>query len=169
MNRVNWTRFALYQSASARAALLSFTRVCASGALLAQQRREREPNSEYAARRARLAAQVDAPVILWGFTGREEISQAYIFAQEDNFYYLTGHNEEEAGLIILPALKAGQARDSWDGPREILFLPAKDPGKEKWNVVRMSPTDPDISAHTGFASVQLFGQMRAVVEKLTRV
>jgi Xaa-Pro aminopeptidase len=151
-------------------AALALLLACASANVsLAQQRRDREPNEVYAARRARVASQTDAPVILWGFTGREEISQAYIFAQEDNFYYLTGHNEEEAGLIILPALKAGQARDSWDGPREILFLPAKDPGKEKWNGVRMSPTDPDISARTGFASVQPFGQMRAVVEKLTKV
>src|SRR2546429_428125 len=68
----------------------------------AQQRREREPNSVYAERRAKLASQVDAPIILWGFTGREEISQDYVFAQEENFYYLTGHNEEGAGLILLP-------------------------------------------------------------------
>ena len=60
----------------------------------AQQRRDREPNSVYAERRAKLASQVDAPIILWGFTGREEISQDYVFAQEENFYYLTGHNEE---------------------------------------------------------------------------
>jgi len=141
----------------------------ASADLFAQQRRDREPNEVYAARRARIAAQTDSPVILWGFTGREEISQAYIFAQENNFYYLTGHNEEEAGLILLPALKTGQARDSWDGPREMLFLPAKDPGKEKWNGVRLAPTDADISARTGFASVQPFAEMRAVVEKLARV
>ncbi len=142
---------------------------CASANVsLAQQRRDREPNQAYAERRARIAAQTDSPVILWGFTGHEEISQAYIFAQEDNFYYLTGHNEEEAGLIILPALKQGQARDSWDGPREILFVPAKNPQKEKWNGVRLSPTDPDISARTGFASVQPFTEMRAVVEKLAR-
>jgi len=147
---------------------LALLLACASHVSLAQQRREREPNEVYAARRARLAAQTDAPVILWGFTGREEISQSYIFAQEDNFYYLTGHNEEEAGLVILPALKAGQVRDSWDGPREILFLPAKDPGKEKWNGVRLAPSDPDISSRTGFASVQPFGEMRAVVEKLAR-
>src|SRR5947207_15580073 len=104
-----------------------------SGPLSAQQRREREPNDVYAARRARIAAQIDAPVVLWGLTGREEFSQAYVFSQEDNFYYLTGHNEEGAGLIILPASKARQSRDAWDGPREILFLPAKDPQKEKWN------------------------------------
>ncbi len=151
-------------------AVLALFLACSSANVsLAQQRRDREPNQAYAERRARIAAQTDSPVVLWGFTGREEISQAYIFAQEDNFYYLTGHNEEEAGLIILPALKAGQARDSWDGPREILFLPAKDPGKERWNGMRMSPTDPDISARTGFASAQPFAQMRAVVEKLTKV
>src|SRR6184192_1278534 len=119
----------------------------------AQQRREREPNSVYAERRAKLASQVDAPIILWGFTGREEISQDYVFAQEDNFYYLTGHNQEGAGLIILPALKAGESHPAWDGPREILFLPPKDPETEKWNGVRFSPADPDISPRTGFASV----------------
>src|SRR5260370_42244250 len=77
----------------------------------AQERREREPNSVYTARRAKLAAQVDAPIVLWGFTGREEASQSYIFEQEENFYYLTGHNEEGAGLVILPAPKhTGQNR-----------------------------------------------------------
>jgi Xaa-Pro aminopeptidase len=134
----------------------------------AQQRREREPNEEYAARRAKIAAQVDGPVILWGFTGREESSQSYVFAQEDNFYYLTGHNEEGAGLIIVPTAKSGE-HDAWNGPREILFLPAKDPQKEKWNGLRISPTDADISARTGFATVQPFGEMRAAVERLAKV
>jgi len=157
-----------FKLCGARVAPLGMILVSLAGGLFAQQRREREPTEAYAARRARLAARADLPVILWGFTGREEISQAYVFAQEDNFYYLTGHNEELAGLIILPALKAGQTRDTWDGPREILFLPAKNPQKEKWNGVRMSPSDPDISPRTGFASVQDFATMRAVVEKLAK-
>ena len=41
----------------------------------AQQRREREPNSVYAARRAKLAAEVDAPIVLWGYTGRDPSSR----------------------------------------------------------------------------------------------
>ena len=65
---------------SAAAAVLAFSFLASS--MEAQERREREPNSIYAERRARLASQVDAPIILWGFTGREEISQDYIFAQE---------------------------------------------------------------------------------------
>jgi len=133
----------------------------------AQQRRDREPNEVYAQRRAKIASQIDAPLILWGFTGREEYSQSYVFTQEDNFYYLTGHNEEGAGLVILPAPKTGE-HDVWDGPREILFLPAKDPQKEKWNGVRLSPSDTDINSRTGFATVQAFGEMRAAVEKLAK-
>src|SRR6266699_3121100 len=101
--------------------------------LEAQQRREREPNSVYAERRTKLASQADAPIILWGFTGREEISQDYVFAQEENFYYLTGHNEEGAGLILLPPAQgnhAAPADASLNGQRGILFLPPKSPDKE---------------------------------------
>src|SRR5216684_9085567 len=132
----------------------------------AQGRREREPNSVYAARRAKLAAQVDAPIALWGFTGREEASQTYIFEQEENFYYLTGHNEEGAALVILPAAKA--AGENGDGPRESLHLPVKNPLKEKWNGARMSPADPGIEARTGFASVKPFAELRATVEGLAK-
>src|SRR5881398_974257 len=138
----------------------------------AQQRREREPNSVYAERRAKLASQVDAPIILWGFTGREEISQDYVFAQEENFYYLTGHNEEGAGLILLPPAQgnhAAPADASLNGQRGILFLPPKSPDKEKWNGVRMSSSDPGIEARTGFPSVKSFPEMRATVENLAKL
>jgi Xaa-Pro aminopeptidase len=142
-----------------------FCLACFAAGVKAEERREREPNSVYAGRRAKLAAQVDGPVVLWGFTGHEEISQAYVFAQEENFYYLTGHNEEGAGLIILPAFKSG---DPWSGPREFLFLPAKYPQKEKVSGVRMSPSDPGIEARTGFAMVMPIEGMRATVERLAK-
>ncbi|MBZ5703351.1 MAG: Xaa-Pro peptidase family protein [Acidobacteriia bacterium] len=128
----------------------------------AQQRREREPNAVYAARRARLAAQTDSPIVLWGFTGREESSQSYLFAQEDNFYYLTGHNEEGAALFLLPK----ETTPLWEGPREILFLPPRNPEKEKWNGVRLGSDDPGIAEKTGFAAVRPFSELRATVEKL---
>jgi Xaa-Pro aminopeptidase len=134
----------------------------------AQQRREREPNSAYAQRRAKLAATAEGPIVLTGLNGREEDSQAYVFAQEENFYYLTGHNEEEAGLILLPPADSKAKKDDFQGPREILFLPAKNPSKEKWNGVRMSPSDPGIQARTGFADVRPFSEMRATIERLAR-
>ena len=114
----------------------------------AQQRRQREPNSVYAERRAKLASNIDGPIVLLGYTGKEEESQSYIFAQEDNFYYLTGHNEEEAALILLPPEGSKAKKDDWQGPREIFFLPPKDPRKEKWNGPRMAPGDPGVEALT---------------------
>jgi Xaa-Pro aminopeptidase len=139
---------------------------CFAAAGHAQERREREPNSVYAERRAKLAAQLDGPMVLWGFTGREEFSEAYVFAQEEDFYYLTGQNEEGAGLILLPAGPKG------DGPNvshETLFLPAKNPQKEKWNGFRMSPSDPGIEARTGFAAVKSFeNDFRPAVENLAK-
>jgi Xaa-Pro aminopeptidase len=132
----------------------------------AQERREREPNSVYAERRAKLAAQLDAPMVLWGFTGREEFSEAYVFAQEENFYYLTGHNEEGASLILLPASPKGDAPNV---SRETLFLPAKNPQKEKWNGLRMSPSDPGIEARTGFVAVKSFeSDFRSAVENVAK-
>ena len=143
-----------------------FCMACLATSALAQERREREPNSVYAERRSRLAAEVDGPIVLWGYTGREEVSENYIFEQEENFYYLTGHNEEGAGLIILPAgPKGGIAGVS----RETLYLPAKNPQKERWNGIRMSPMDPGIEARTGFAAVKFFeSDFRSAVENLAK-
>jgi Xaa-Pro aminopeptidase len=145
--------------------------LCSAQPTPAQQRREREANSVYAARRAKLAAQIDSPILLWGFTGREESSQSYVFAQEENFYYLTGHNEEGAGLVIMPTARNNPGAvpvTSWDGPQEMLFLPPKNPAKEKWNGLRMSPSDPGIRARTGFTSVLPFPELRATLEKLAK-
>ncbi len=134
---------------------------------LGQQRREREPNSIYAARRAKLAAEVDAPIVLWGYTGREEFSEAAIFAQEENFYYLTGHNEEGAALVIWPSKAAG-AESGGAAKSEVLFLPPKDTAKEKWNGVRMAPTDPGIAARTGFASVEPINEINGTLQQIAK-
>ena len=157
-----------YQFASAILSILTCLGACCAAPFAqAQERRDREPNSVYADRRAKLAAHVECPVVLWGLSGREESSQAYIFEQEENFYYLTGHNEEGAGLIILPAAKSSSNSAS-NGPREFFFLPAKNPQKEQWNGVRMSPPDPGIEARTGFSTVRPFAEMRAAVENLAK-
>jgi Xaa-Pro aminopeptidase len=150
-------------------AAVLFLAVSASVPTVAQQRREREPNSAYAQRRARLAANIDGPIVLLGYSGKEEEAQTYIFAQEENFYYLTGHNEEGAAILILPPEDSKAKKDAEPGAREILFLPPRNPAKEKWNGPRMSPTDPGIEARTGFAEVKPFPELRATVERLAKV
>ena len=127
--------------------------------------REREPNSVYAGRRANLVAQLDAPVVLFGFTGRENSSPSYVFLQEPNFYYLTGHNEEGAALLLVPA---GAADKGWKGPNEILFLPPRNPEEEKWNGPRMDPADPDIQKKTGFADVEAFSNLKGRLTDLAQ-
>jgi Xaa-Pro aminopeptidase len=125
--------------------------------------REREPNSAYAARRADLAAKLAAPVILFGYTGDENSSPSYIFNQEENFYYLTGHNEEGAALLLLPP---GAAEKGWRGPREILFLQPRDPAQERWDGPRMGPDDEGIAARTGFAAVEVITGLKARLAEL---
>ncbi|HXX17572.1 MAG TPA: Xaa-Pro peptidase family protein [Candidatus Eremiobacteraceae bacterium] len=134
----------------------------------AQQRREREPNSVYAARRAKLALNIDGPIILLGYSGKEEEAETYVFAQEENFYYLTGHNEEQAGLVILPP-EAHKSKSDDFAEREIFFLPPKDARKERWNGLRMSPSDPGIEMRAGFSVVKPMPELRATVERLARM
>jgi Xaa-Pro aminopeptidase len=127
--------------------------------------REREPNSVYAERRARLAAELKEPVLLFGYTGRENSSPAYVFLQEPNFYYLTGHNEEGAAVLLVPA---SASEKSWHGPNEILFLPSRNPEEEKWNGPRMAPTDTDVQKKSGFPNVEVFSTLKTRLTDLAQ-
>jgi len=126
---------------------------------------EREPNSVFAERRARLLAAVGAPVVIFGYTGHEEANPSYVFLQEENFYYLTGHNEEGAALLLVPE---SAEQKGWSGPREILYLPPRDPAQEKWNGPRLGPDDPGIKEKTGFADVEVFSKLHETLANLGR-
>src|SRR6202140_5085181 len=126
---------------------------------------EREPNSVYAERRTKLMAAVGAPIVIFGYTGHEEANPSYVFMQEENFYYLTGHNEEGAALLLVPE---SAAQKGWTGPREILYLPPRDLAEEKWNGPRMGPDDPGIKEKTGFADVETFAKLHDALGALAK-
>ena len=126
---------------------------------------EREPLSVFAERRARLTAAISAPVVLFGYTGHEEANPSYVFMQEENFYYLTGHNEEGAALLLVPESAEQQG---WSGAREILYLPPRDLAEEKWNGPRLGPDDPGIQAKTGFARVETFAKLHDTLAALAK-
>jgi Xaa-Pro aminopeptidase len=126
---------------------------------------EREPLSVFAERRAKLAAAVNAPVVLFGYTGHEEANPSYVFMQEENFYYLTGHNEEGAALLLVPE---SAAEKGWTGPREVFYLPPRDLAEERWNGPRMGPDDPGIQEKTGFAHVETFAKLRDTLAALAK-
>src|SRR5579872_7425986 len=75
----------------------------------AAQARFRQPNAEYQARRAKLLAQVDGPVVIFGYTGHEDASEVAVFYQEPYFYYLTGHDEPGAAVLLIPDPPAGKS------------------------------------------------------------
>lgn len=145
-----------------RAIALVALLVCLAPALGAW---EREPLTVFAERRAKLAAAVNAPIVLFGYTGHEEANPSYVFMQEENFYYLTGHNEEGAALVLVPE---SASEKGWTGPREILYLPPRDLAEERWNGVRMGPDDPGIQEKTGFARVETFAKLRDTLAGLAK-
>src|SRR5579864_7278058 len=126
---------------------------------------EREPNSVFAGRRAKLLAALNAPVVIFGYTGHEEANPSYVFMQEENFYYLTGHNEEGAALLLVPE---SAEQKGWSGAREILYLPPRDPAEERWNGPRMGPDDPGIQEKTGFARVETFAKLHDALASLAK-
>jgi Xaa-Pro aminopeptidase len=141
-------------------ALLAVPCVCQLG-----QARFRQSNEEYRARRADLRASVDAPVVIFGYTGHEDASEVAVFYQEPYFYYLSGHDEPGAALVLLPG--APNARLS-EGPQEILYLPAHDFEQEKWEGPKMGPNDPGISGKTGFQAVEPFESLKTDLNKLAK-
>jgi Xaa-Pro aminopeptidase len=126
---------------------------------------EREPLSVFAERRAKLVAAVNAPIVVFGYTGHEEANPSYVFMQEENFYYLTGHNEEGAALLLVPE---SADEKGWAGPREILYLPARDPSAERWNGPRMGSDDPGIQEKTGFVRVETFAKLHDTFAALAK-
>jgi Xaa-Pro aminopeptidase len=89
-----------------------------------------------------------------------------IFFQEPNFYYLTGHNEPDAALMILPDAPAGK---TWNGPHEILYLPARNLQVEKWEGAKLGPEDADAAAKTGFEAVENAGKFAADLQAAEKI
>ncbi len=147
-----------------RKAFLAFLAVLAVAC--AAHAREREPLPAYAARRAKLRATVTGPVVLFGYTGKEEASPSYVFNQEEDFYYLTGHNEPGAALLLVPDSAAGKPVE---GPKETVFLPARNLQAEKWNSPRLGPDDSAAAEKIGIARVMPFSALRGELERLAAV
>jgi len=127
----------------------------------AAQARFRQPNAEYQARRDKLRAMVDGPIVLYGYTGHEDASDVAIFFQEPSFYYLTGHNEPGAVLVMYPNPRFGVPDMA---PDAVLFLPEHDRQQEKWDGPKMSPDDQGIHERTGFAYVEPISELKRYLE-----
>ena len=139
------------------------------------QARFRQPNQEYQARRAKLLAMVDAPIVIFGYTGHEDASEVAVFFQEPHFYYLTGHDQPGAALLLTPDRSSDigthadkSAADSPKSSREILYLPGRDPSQEVWDGPKIGPNDPGVAEKTGFEVVEPLSNLKGDLAKLAK-
>jgi Xaa-Pro aminopeptidase len=150
------------RSAALRAALLL---VACSIASYVVQARFPQPKEEYQARRAKLRGQMDGPVVLFGYTSHQEGGEVAVFFQEENFYYLTGYDEPDAALLLIPDLPNGKPPE---GPNEILYLPPRDQRRAKWEGPKLGPDDPAAAEKTGFQAVRPYANLRGDLVNLSK-
>jgi Xaa-Pro aminopeptidase len=119
---------------------------------------DRQPGSDYHARREALARKVGGVVVLFAATENDGPNDLYGFRQDDNFFYLSGLSEPGAALLIA---SAGEAKG--DTPAraysEILFLPPRNLTQEKWTGPKLGAENPEAPKITGFDRVEDMGQL----------
>src|SRR5436309_493239 len=127
---------------------------------------DRQPSSDYRARRQALAAKTEGGVVvLFAPLEAEGPNDLYGFRQDDNFFYLSGWTEPGAALLIGSAAQAS-AGSTARPYTEILFLPAHNPSQEKWTGPKLGPENPDAPNITGFERVELLDKLRDELVRL---
>ena len=142
--------------------------LCAGSLLLAAAQLsfalERQPNSDYHARREALARKAAGVVVLFAATENDGPNDLYGFRQDDNFYYLSGLSEPGAALLIASAVDA--KADTPARPyTEILFLPPRNLTQEKWTGPKLGADNPEAPKITGFDHVEDMGELPDEVAK----
>lgn len=94
-----------------------------------------ERRAELSARRSRVAESIGPNGVLILFSAEPRIytnDVDFEFRQENNHFYLTHLNQQNSILVIVPGS---------EGPREILFLPRRNPARETWDGYMYSAED----------------------------
>ncbi len=132
---------------------------------------------QYRTRRADLRKALGGGVtVLFGRTEDREEDLRTGFFQESNFYYLTGWREPGAILLLAP-LPDDPKAPGYDAkakvPREILFLPERNPDQEKWTGRKLGPSDASAKEVTGFEAVmpaeKFEAELAVVLETYARI
>jgi Xaa-Pro aminopeptidase len=133
---------------------------------LLAQALERQLNSDYHARREKLAAKLDGGVALvFAPPESEGPNDVYGYRPDDNFYYLTGWPEPGAALLVAPAAEAKNENPARQNT-EILFLPKRNYSQEHWTGAKLGPDDPKAAELTGVDRVEPLDNLRDELVKL---
>lgn len=133
---------------------------CATSAAI-----ERQPNSDYHARRQALAKKTGGVAVLFAPMESDGPNEIYGFRQDDNFYYLSGLTEPGAAVLIAAPVEA-KADTPARAYTEVLFLPARNLTQEKWTGPKLGPEDSDAAKITGFDRVVDMARLPEEVTKL---
>ena len=114
---------------------------------------EHEPFSVFHDRRARLVHELggDGVVVLFGYRGADVAASVTSFRQNEEFYYLTGWNEPEAMMLLVP--KPHQTSATAELEKEILYIPGHNLAEERWTGPKLGAEDADAPTRTGFSAV----------------
>jgi Xaa-Pro aminopeptidase len=120
---------------------------------------EHEPLEVYHQRRLQLVRETggDGVVVLFGYREGDIGVATTPFRQNENFYYLTGWNQPDAMLMLVPKAAEPGTDSGPEIAKEILFIPPHDYRQEKWTGPKLGPDDEDASARTGFPMVKSTG------------
>ena len=114
--------------------------------------------AEYQARRTALAKMIGPDALFIAFSSepaRRTGDVDWPFRQEDNLIYLTGMNEPDATLVLLPGERER---------REVMFSRDRDPANERWTGVIASKEQ--VTASTGVREVASFRRFTSFVDAL---
>src|SRR5438552_17229190 len=133
---------------------------------LASAALDRQPNSDYDARREKLAAKLDGGFALrFAPAEAEGPNDLYGYRPDDNFYYLTGWTEPGAALLVV-SVEEAQGNTPARTYAEILFLPNRNYSQERWTGPKLGPDDPKAIQITGVDRVDTLGNLRTELVKL---
>ncbi len=132
--------------------------------------------ADYHARRARLLRETggNGVIVLFGYEEQDVAASVTGFHQNENFYYLTGWNQANAMMLLVPkAAKGPGTNGAAELGKEILFIPPHDYRQEKWMGPKLGPDDPNATSETGFAivkSTSLFPEeLREALKEFPRI
>lgn len=121
--------------------------------------------SDFAARRQQLMDQM-APQSVAVIPSASEVSRnrdvEYPFRQDSDFYYLTGFNEPDALLLLIPGRSEGQV---------VIFCRDRDPEMEIWNGYRAGPEGVcnQYGADQAYPNAELDERMAGLLEGKARL
>jgi Xaa-Pro aminopeptidase len=127
---------------------------------------DRQPSSDYHARREKLAGKLDGGfALVFAPPEAEGPNAIYGYRPDNNFFYLTGWTEPGAALLVESAVEA-KGENGARQYAEILFLPNRNASQERWTGPKLGPDDPKAATATGVDRVEALDNLRTELVKM---